>query len=289
MYIQFRVHRPSRPVSPQPNPLLDSSPASPESQTPGSLPLDQVSPPPAENPAWSGWDVLRIAVLTILSIFFFLFVITYAAHRLVYPKEPWVEVVRYPGLIVLAQLLAYIVVFAFMYVLVERERGGHFRQAIRWNWPNDWAMYLFGGMVLAIGLQIFAHFLPMPKNLPIDQFFQTEQEAYLLSVFGMTFAPLLEELLFRGFLYPVLARRLGMVASTLLTSLAFGLIHGSQLMYAWGPVLIIFLVGLVLTMVRAVTKSVAASLLIHVAYNGTISLAMFYVTGGFRHLERLNQ
>ena len=80
-----------------------------------------------------------------------------------------------------------------------------------------------------------------------------------------------------------------MAAGIFLTALAFALIHGAQLMYAWGPVLVIFLVGLVLTLVRAVTKSVAASLLIHMAYNGTISLAMFAATSGFRHLERLKQ
>jgi uncharacterized protein len=48
-------------------------------------------------------------------------------------------------------------------------------------------------------------------------------------------------------------------------------------------------VGLVLTLVRALTKSVAASVLLHIAYNGTLSLLMFLATDGFRHLERLNQ
>jgi len=73
------------------------------------------------------------------------------------------------------------------------------------------------------------------------------------------------------------------------TALAFALLHGAQLMFAWGPVLVIFLVGTVLTMVRARTNSVAASVLIHMAYNGTIAVAMFVATSGFRHLEKLNQ
>ena len=54
-------------------------------------------------------------------------------------------------------------------------------------------------------------------------------------------------------------------------------------------ILVIFLVGLVLTIVRAQKDSVAASLLMHVAYNGTLSSLMFIATDGFRHLERLNQ
>jgi len=48
-------------------------------------------------------------------------------------------------------------------------------------------------------------------------------------------------------------------------------------------------VGLVLTIVREIRNSVASSLLIHIAYNGTISVLMFVATDGFRHLEKLNQ
>ena len=99
----------------------------------------------------------------------------------------------------------------------------------------------------------------------------------------------MEELFFRAFLYPVLARGVGVTAAIFITGFAFALLHGSQLMYSWGPVLVIFLVGIVLTMVRARKDSVAASLIVHVSYNGTISALMFFATDGFRHLEKLNQ
>ena len=99
----------------------------------------------------------------------------------------------------------------------------------------------------------------------------------------------MEELFFRGFLYPVLARRLGLPIAVLVTALGFALLHGAQLMFSWGPVLVIFLVGIVLTIVRAKTNSVGAGVLIHMAYNGTITVAMFAATDGFRHLEKLNQ
>ena len=72
--------------------------------------------------------------------------------------------------------------------------------------------------MLAFGLQGLAHLLPIPKELPIDRFFQTTSEAWVLSLFGMTVAPLLEELFFRGFLYPVLARRMGIIAAVILTA-----------------------------------------------------------------------
>ena len=52
-------------------------------------------------------------------------------------------------------------------------------------------------------------------------------------------------------------------------------------------VLLIFIVGVVLTVVRAVTNSVAASFLVHVGYNGTLMLLAATATGGFRHMEKL--
>jgi membrane protease YdiL (CAAX protease family) len=247
-----------------------------------------VPPRHGEDPPWSGWDVLGIALLTILAIVVFLFATTLAAQQLLFPRQPAMEVAKIPLVTVAAQGLAYIAVLIFMIALVKR-LGRSFGQALRWNWPRNSLVYLLGGVVLAFGLQGLAHFLPMPKELPIDRFFQTTSEAWVLSVFGVTLAPLLEELFFRGFLYPVLVRRLGVFAAVLLTSAGFGLIHAPQLCRAWAPVLVVFLVGLALTITRALTKSVASSLLIHIAYNGTISALIFAASDGFRHLDKLNQ
>ena len=143
--------------------------------------------------------------------------------------------------------------------------------------------------MLSIVLQILASRLPIPKNLPIDTFFRTPAEAWVLGIFSVTLAPLMEELFFRGFLYPVLARGMGMTPAIFITAFAFALTHGQQLTYSWGPVLVIFLVGVVLTMVRAYKNSVAAGVVVHMAYNGTITVLMFVATDGFRHLDKLNQ
>ena len=51
----------------------------------------------------------------------------------------------------------------------------------------------------------------MPKTTPFDQFFERPIDAYLTALFAITLGPLMEEIFFRGFLYPVIARRLGAV------------------------------------------------------------------------------
>jgi uncharacterized protein len=268
-------------VSLQPNSSFGAGPP----VTPEPLPL----PPPAdsENPPWSGWEVLQIVALALVSISVFLLVVAVAAQRWLFSKLTLVEVARIPLVTVVAQLLGYLVVLGFMVSLVKRRPGISFWREIRWNWPKNWSVYLLAGVALSLGLQALAHFLPMPRQLPIDRFFQTSTEAWVLSFFGVTAAPFMEELFFRGFLYPVLARRLGVVIGVLLTAAGFGLIHAPQLGRAWGPVLVVFLVGLALTITRAVTKSVAAGMLIHIAYNGTLSLLIFGASDGFRHLEKL--
>ena len=222
-------------------------------------------------------------------MFVLLFASGFAVQRILYPKLTFLDVVKYPLVSVLAQLLAYIAVFVVMVNIARRSSHRGFWAAIGWNWPANWGGYIAAGVLMSLTLQAAAHFLPMPKELPIDRFFQTPLEAWVLAIFGMTLAPLMEELFFRGFLYPVLARRAGVAFSVLITAASFGLIHAPQLGRAWGPVLIIFLVGLTLTAARAITKSVAPGFLMHLAYNGTISVALFVATGGFKHLERLNQ
>lgn len=247
------------------------------------------APAPVENPPWSGWDVFALAAITFVSMVLCVFAVGFALRPYLAPHEPWTSAIARPEVIVGGQLLAYTLLFFLMYALVRNHTEGSVFAALRWSWPKNWTQYLLAGFVLEVCLLPFAYLLPMPKNLPLDEFFKTARDAYILSVFGIFFAPLFEELFFRGFLYPVLARRWGMGASILITAAAFASIHGSQLKYSWGPVLVIFLVGLALTTVRAVKKSVAATVLMHMAYNGTIFIVTYIATDGFRHMEKFNQ
>jgi uncharacterized protein len=259
-----------------------------ETTPPVSPSLEPVAAPPPD-PAWNGWDLLRLLSVTIVTLAVCMIGALLAAKRWVYPHSDAVEIARRALVVVTGQALGYLLIFAYMHVLVTRERRRpDFLAAIHWNWPSNLVPYILIGSVLSLALQGLAHLLPIPKNLPIDSFFRTPAEAWAVTIFGITLAPLMEELLFRAFLYPVLKRHLGLEPAVALTAVGFALLHGSQLRFAWGPLLVIFLVGLVLTIVRARRDSVAASLLVHVAYNATISALMFAATDGFRHLERLS-
>jgi membrane protease YdiL (CAAX protease family) len=278
------------------NPLFEPPPVNSETQASVDLVADPFlrpalspitrAPKANENPVWSGWDVLQIAALTLATLFILQLLIVLAARRFAFPHASWADVAQKPSLALLAELLTYLAVAVYMILLVEGKYRARFWPAIRWNWPGMAGFGLVGLGVLMLGLDVLGRFLPMPKETPFDQFFARPSDAYLTVAFAITLGPLMEELFFRGFLYPVVARRLGAVWGILLTALPFGLIHAVQYGYAWGAVLIIFLVGIVLTAVRARTKSVASSFLAHVGYNGTLMILAALQTDGFRHMDK---
>jgi uncharacterized protein len=227
-----------------------------------------------------------MAVLTLGILFTVQLIVVLAARHFAYPHRSWIEVAQKPVLLLLAEFVAYIVVGLYMILLLEGKYHTRFWAAIRWNWPAGIASLSVVGIgVLMLGFDFLGRFLPMPKSTPFDQFFDRPLDAYLTVAFAITLGPLMEELFFRGFLYPVLARRMGAFWGIVLTALPFGLVHYLQYR-SWSAVLIIVLVGVVLTAVRAITKSVASSFLAHVGYNGTLMVLAAWATDGFRHMEK---
>ncbi len=240
-----------------------------------------------QDPPWNIWNVLGLAVAAFVSIVLFTGVaLAVARHGLKSTAEVG-ALARNPLVVLPAMTAAYVVVVAFM-VGIVRMSGRPFWKTVRWNFPARAALgYGVLGLSLAILVGMTSELLPIPKSLPIDNYFTDATGAYLMAIFGITLAPLVEELFFRGFLYPVVARRLGAGLAVAITALCFALIHQAQLAHAWAPLLLLWFVGLVLTAVRAWTKSVGASFCVHVGYNFTLFTLMYVVTDHFRHLEKL--
>lgn len=187
-----------------------------------------------------------------------------------------------------AQVVIYAVVVGAMALLVWARHSTGLGRAIRWNRPtlNHALLAVAGGIVLAFVADLSEFLLQrwIPKSLPITELFKDRSSAFALAAFGIMVAPLVEELFFRGFLYPAISRWAGVVLAVAVTAAAFSLLHGGQLAFAWAPLLVLFVVGSVLTAVRAVSKSVAICVLIHMAYNFTIFTQLYIGSHGFRDL-----
>lgn len=273
------------PLSPSAHHDPAQAPLAIPAETPVALATPSIVQASGENPVWNGWDVLLIAILTVLTLIVVELMTVLGARVFVYPHASLGELAQMPKLALIGEFLAYIGVAIYMILLVEGKYHQAFSKAIMWNWRGKPAFGLFGLGVLTVALDLLSRFLPMPKSTPFDQFFAHPTDAYLIAAFAVTVGPLMEELLFRGFLYPVLARSTGVGLAVFLTALPFGLMHYLQYR-SWSAVLVITLVGVVLTTVRAVTKSVAASFLVHVGYNFTLMVLAAIATDGFRHMDK---
>jgi membrane protease YdiL (CAAX protease family) len=243
-------------------------------------------PPPVENPVWNGWDVLLLVGLAFVTILVSQLVILFGAKYFVYRRASLAQLAQRPLLLLISQFLIDGAVAVLLFLLVEGKYHVRFWSAIRWNWPRSAWRQLGLGAVMLLALSMVESFLPMPKSTPFEKLFIRPRDAYLLAIIAVSLGPLVEELFFRGFLYPVLARRWGVAWGIFLTALPFAAMHMPQYGYAWSALLVILIVGIVCGIVRAVTHSVGASFLVHVGYNGTQMLIAVVATHGFRHMER---
>ena len=271
---------------PQP---IESVPATPP-LVPGQVVSAAPTVGPVEKrfPSWSGFDVAAIAVVGALLLVAFLVGAIFAARLLPqFRNAPFTTIAMDVRVAIGAQAAAYPIIVLLMYVVVRSRTTEPFLKAIRWNWPGVTApAFVAAGVVLAVVVDSIARYLPMPKSLPIDAYFHDATSAYIMTAFGISLAPLLEELFFRGLLFPVLEKYFGLLAGVLLTGAAFASIHAIQLGLAWAPVLSILVVGVVFTIVRSRRSSVAASFLMHCGYNLALFTALWVSTDHFRHLEK---
>ena len=280
------------------------------SDTPEDLPL--VVPPiptpvpvPRRVPNF-GNTVLFFAVSIIVLLLTSVSVFALAMGLRLFGPESTEQLLREPRLLIPSMAVGYLVAGTIVWAIFSHVWQQPFPQALQWNFSavrRRWGALLIGGVVLSLGVQFLSNFLPVPKTLPIDDFFRTSADVWMVALFGTFLAPVFEELAFRGFLLPSLAsawdwlsRRpdpsrwsiSALLVSCGLTSIGFALVHADQLAHAWAPLAVLFGVSLVLCLVRLWTQSLAACTLIHAIYNGTIFTVLFFGTDGFRHLDKIS-
>jgi hypothetical protein len=207
------------------------------------------------------------------------------------------------------EFVVYAAVLGFMAFLAWVRHRRSLLDAVGWNNPDGKlaTVAVFTGLGLAFVSSLTSILLNrwIPKSLPMSELFKDRPSAFLLAGFAVLVAPLMEEMFFRGVLYPalarsissvismlfrgdvylVLARSTGSVISILITSVAFTALHASQLGYSWAALLPIFIVGTTLTIMRAVKKSLAACVLIHMTYNFLLMVVAFIGSHGFRDMH----
>lgn len=169
------------------------------------------------------------------------------------------------------QSFMYVFLVGALYLLIAWRYHEPFLPSLGWTLPIPRAfLVLVAGPVLTIALSALGVLLRAPMDSSqIEVLIKSRASLAAIILFGVVLAPIFEEMLFRGFLLPLLARSMGPLLGILLTAVPFALLHGAQNHWAWQPVLLIGIAGVAFGYVRYKTGSTTAAFLMHSAYNAT--------------------
>jgi len=187
----------------------------------------------------------------------------------------------------LVQQCAFYVLILGLLALLARLR--HHRPlwvSLGWRAPTrgQAAAYLLAGAGLALAVSLAISLRPDTPDFPLEKLFNSRPASYAIGAFAVTLAPVVEEVVFRGLLFALCERAAGMRFAVAATAVLFAGLHVPEYWPAWDHLLMILLVGVALSSVRAATGSLASSILVHVGYNALLMAGLFAASGHFRHL-----
>jgi membrane protease YdiL (CAAX protease family) len=214
-----------------------------------------------------------------------------------------------PRVIVGTNVLWFALIILFLYVTLSALPRLPFWRSLGWKRLDanplagkgrPW-MYFLSGSGLSLFVIVASSRVKNAEHVPIQEMFKSRSGVMLLMSMAVLVAPLVEETVFRGYLYPVFARmvsglaqsfgmdspsaiRAGVVTSILTTGALFGLMHAPQLGWTWGLVSLLILVGIIFTFARAWTGTVFASFLLHLGYNSMLAFLTILGTKGFTYI-----
>jgi membrane protease YdiL (CAAX protease family) len=249
--------------------MSDTQPPAPVEPGPEALP-----PPPPEPeryPFWGYGDLLLFAGLAIPCM-----MLGWGLVKLVlwmFHVHPAVRVAE----LLPEQFLGYVLLFGMLRLIFRLEYERPFWTSLAWTHTRAPVLSIaIAGLGAAYGVAILSNLFQMPNtSTPMMDLLKDRTSVILMAIFGITFAPLCEELIFRGFLQPLLVRSLGTAPGILAAAIPFGLLHFSEYGNSWRHVVLISLAGAAFGWMRHATGSTRASAIMHASYNTLGFLALF--------------
>lgn len=176
-----------------------------------------------------------------------------------------------------AQMATYAILFGGLGLMFRMQYGRPFWSSLGWRPVPAALAYVAAAGAFTAAAAIVAGaliHLPQGENQMTEYLQQGNAAILLMAAFGVAVAPLCEELAFRGFLQPLLARSFGAPAGILLAGAAFGLLHFREYGNSWRHALLLSGAGACFGWMRHATRSTKAAVIMHASYNGLLFLLL---------------
>jgi membrane protease YdiL (CAAX protease family) len=185
------------------------------------------------------------------------------------------------GQTLIFQSAFFVLLLTVLYLLVAWRYQRPFWRSMGWAWPVRGAWWcIAGGPVLALSVGVLGVVIHAPEVPdPVKELITGRFSLAIVMLFAAVLGPIYEELFFRGFLFPLLAKSFGALAGILLSALPFALLHGSQYQWAWQQITLVGIAGATFGFVRHRTGSTAASTILHGCFNLTQFVAFLALRG----------
>jgi membrane protease YdiL (CAAX protease family) len=101
--------------------------------------------------------------------------------------------------------ITYIATLASCFLIFPLFWDRNFLSGVQWHGRHALRLsvrLISVGLCVGWTVQAISSLIPVPKSMPMDDFFRTPSDVWLVAGFGTLLAPLFEEITFRGFLLP---------------------------------------------------------------------------------------
>jgi hypothetical protein len=229
-------------------------------------------PPPPRKPGifWSYWDALLMGAVSVP-----LLVLSVGLIGI----PTWLFEWKPPGRaipLLASQFLFYLLWLAFLWGWLKAHYRRPFWRAMAWERPDKgWGNCFAWGVVTALGVMVLGGVLRPPQvPMPLTELLRERASLVWVGLFAVTLGPLWEELAFRGFLMPLLARTLRAALAIVCTALLFAVLHGPEYAWSWKHLALISVAGVAFGWMRQHSGSTAAATVMHAGYNLVFFLGM---------------
>jgi membrane protease YdiL (CAAX protease family) len=275
----------------EPNPLLSipvesfANFVSPDVPTPA----EPIGP---DNPPWG----LGAAILTWLGSVIILFVIQtimvlgYAIYRGVdlASLAEWVMKDK-TALFITALSLLPTHILTLVLVWLVATRGGKYPllPTIGWEWGRGLKLWNSAGLgIVLLGVGMLITSTMGEQKTQLDEMILRSPGARYAIAFLATFtAPITEEFVYRGVLYPAIQRLTGPIWAVAGVLLLFTVVHVPQYWPNYGVILTIGLLSFFLTAIRAYSGRILPCVVIHTVFNG-IQSVLIVLSPYFEHTAK---
>jgi len=187
---------------------------------------------------------------------------------------PSLELENHPVPLLVVTLTSGTATFLVSWWLMCRKYGKTFTEGFRITRPTrkTAGVSILLAMVMVILLQLFDSLFSISTGEHLFiKMLETPQSMAVLLVLFVTL-PFVEEFYYRGFIYPILEKKLSGVPAALIVILWFTAVHVPQANGDYLAIPCIMVLGSIFTLQRAVTGSLTASLITHWIYNAILAV-----------------